>query len=175
MRTRNSGATYEPNRYPALCAWWMWNVAHFDTRRISCNDCALSFWCPRAKFSHLSYRAPGICAALFYIITTFMYVPGRTMFLFAIKCMRRFPDYVYQISGVDTPDRKYLCVCICVAASATPLTPDPKLLSDTTNNKSLLRSSIFGDPLRTQGHMTHPDSTRRTPPPPPPRCKINCL
>jgi len=64
------------------------------------------------------------------------------------------PDYAYQISGLDTPDRKYLCTCVCVAATATLLTHSRlKPLSNTTNNKPLLRSSIFGDPLQTQGHI----------------------
>jgi len=88
--------------------------------------------------------------------------------------LEEVPDYVYQISGVDTPDRKYLYACVCVAASATLLTHSRlKVLSDTTNNKPLLRSSISGDPLHIQGHMTHHDSTRR--PPPTHGAKMNCI
>jgi hypothetical protein len=98
LRTHNSGATCELHRYPALCAWWMRNVAHFDTRGVSCNNCTENFWCHHAKFSHLSDRVPGICATLIYI-AVFIYVPGRTMFLFAIKFKRRF-----QITYIKFPD-----------------------------------------------------------------------
>ena len=78
----------------------------------------------------------------------------------------KVPDYVYQISGLDTLDRKYLCACVCVAPTAILLTHSRlKLFSNTTNNKPMFRSSIFGDLLQTQEHIWPTMIIKGDPPP----------
>jgi hypothetical protein len=37
---------------------------------------------------------------------------------FCYQMQEEVLDYVYQISGLNTPDRKYLCACVCVAPTA---------------------------------------------------------